>query len=381
MSLLIITNSYPDPEGKSYGGSFVKGQVDELRRYFNEIYVISPHPLGTSRFLRDYSYDNVHVYYPRFFHLPIGFFRKRLGDNFYRAALRIINRKGLEFDLIHAHFTWPSGYAGALLKEKFGVPLIVTAHGFDVYDLPFRGEVYLRKVLKALESADQIITVSRSNFLVLTERLGIPAEKISLIPNGFNGRKFRPMDKIECRRSLGLPLEKKIVLTVGNLVPVKGHEYLLEAVKMVLEREPNTFFVIVGDGPLRKKVEELAKKLGISENVYFAGSRPHEEIPLWMNAADLFVLPSLRESFGVVVLEALAVGTPVVATINGGSEEIITSENYGFLCPPKDPECLAEKVLIALEKEWDKGKIREYARQFMWNNIVKQIVKVYTSMV
>lgn len=376
-NLLIITNSYPDSRGKSYGGSFVKGQVDELKKYFKEIYVISPQPFGVNRFLKDYSYDNVHVYYPRFFHLPIEFFRKRLGDNFFRAALRVIKQEKLDFDLIHAHFTWPSGYAGALLKEKSGVPLVVTGHGFDVYDLPFRGEVYRRKVLKALESADRVITVSRSNFLVLTEKLGISPEKISIIPNGFDGKKFRPMDKIECRKSLGLPLEKKIVLTVGNLVPVKGHGYLLEAAKMVLEMEPNAFFAIVGNGPLWKKLEELARKLGISENVYFAGGRPHEEIPLWMNAADVFVLPSLRESFGVVVVEALAVGTPVVATINGGSEEIITSEDYGFLCPPKDPECLADKILIALNKKWDREKIRKYAEQFTWENIARKVVGVY----
>jgi len=306
-SLLVLTNSYPDAKGKSYSGSFVKGQVDVLRKYFKEIHVISPQPLGIDRFLRDYSYGNVRVYYPRLFHLPIEFFRKRLGEEFYKATLRVINGKGLEFDIIHAHFTWPSGYAGTLLKERFGVPLVITGHGFDIYDVPFRGEVYRGKILKALESADKIITVSHSNFRVLTEKLGIPSEKILIISNGFDRNKFRPMDKVECRNRLGLPLEKRIVLTVGNLVPIKGHEYLLKAAKIVLEQEPDAFFVIVGDGPLREKLEKLAKKLGIFKSIYFGGRRPHDEIPLWMNAADLFVLPSLSEGNPTVMFEALGV--------------------------------------------------------------------------
>lgn len=98
---------------------------------------------------------------------------------------------------------------------------------------------------------------------------------------------------------------------------------------------------------------------------------------MWINAGDLFVLPSLVENFGVVNIEALACGKPVISTINGGSEEVITSEEYGLLCPPRDPECLAEKILMALNKEWDREKIRKYAEQFDWRNIARQIFKVY----
>ena len=123
-NLLIITNSYPDEDNQHYGGIFVKEQVRYLARHFNEIYVISPQPYGSNRNLRDYEYNNVRVYYPRFFHLPIDFFRKRLGDNFFKVALRVIKREKLEFDLVHAHFTWPSGYAGALLKKKLNRCLI-----------------------------------------------------------------------------------------------------------------------------------------------------------------------------------------------------------------------------------------------------------------
>jgi len=378
-NLLVLTNSYPDENNRHYGGIFVKEQVKYLPRYFNKVYVISPQPLGYRRELREYSYDNVRVFYPRFFHLPVESFRKRLGDNFFKATLRVIKREKMKFDIIHAHFTWPSGYAGALLKREFKVPLIITAHGFDVYEVPFRSDYYRKKVLFALENADHVITVSGSNLQILTEKLGVPKERVSLIPNGFDGELFRPMPKVEVRTKLGLPLEKKIVLTVGNLVPVKGHEYLIRAAEKVVKEKPNVLFVIVGSGPLRKKLENLVRSLNLEDYFYFAGARPHNEIPLWMNAADLFVLPSLSEGNPTVMFEALGVGLPFIGTAVGGVPEIITSEDYGLFCPPVDPECLAEKILIALEKEWDREKIRKYAGQFMWENIINQILGVYSN--
>jgi glycosyltransferase involved in cell wall biosynthesis len=115
--------------------------------------------------------------------------------------------------------------------------------------------------------------------------------------------------------------------------------------------------------------------------VKFVDGISHDEIPIWMNACDLFVLPSLRESFGVVQIEAMACGKPVVATYNGGSEEIITSEDYGLLCEPANPDKLAEKILIALDKEWGCDKIGEYAEQFTWETITKEIVAIYKSII
>ncbi len=376
-SILILSNSYPKEDNSYYGGIFVKEQVEELRKHFKNVYVVSPQPWGTNKMLRDYEYDNVRVFFPRFLHAPIGYFRKKLGDNFFKSALRVIKKEGLEFDIIHAHFTWPSGYAGVKLGKKFRVPVVVTAHGYDVYDLPFRDKYYLEKIIWTLKTCDHVITVSRSNLDILTGKLGVPESRVSLISNGFDGRLFRPMDKEHTREELGLPLDKKIVLSVGNLVPVKGHEFLIQASKTVLNTRKDVLFVIVGGGPLRKKLESLTGELGVRGHFLFAGPRPHEEILLWMNAADLFVLPSLSESFGIVALEALAVGTPVVATINGGSEEIITSKEYGLLCPSADPECLAEKILIALTKEWDGEKIREYAEQFTWEKVVDRILRTY----
>ncbi|WP_297486551.1 glycosyltransferase family 4 protein [Thermococcus sp.] len=376
-TILVLTNSYPDRDGRHYGGIFVKEQVDRLREYFGEVYVISPQPFGTNKILQDYQYENVRVFFPRFFHLPVGYFRKRLGNNFFKAALKVIKKEGLEFDIIHAHFTWPSGYAGALLKKSLGKPLVVTGHGYDVYDLPFRDKTWFRGVKFALDSADHVITVSNRNREILVEKLGVPVGKVSVIPNGFDSNLFKPLDKAKAKRKLGLPLDKKIVLNVANLVPVKGHEFLVRAMVDVLKVRRDILLVVVGDGPLRGKLEGLVKKLGLSEYVKFVGARPHDEIPLWMNAADLFVLPSLREGNPTVMFEALGVGLPFVGTSVGGVPEVIKSEDYGLLCPPADAKCLAEKILSGLTKVWDTRKIVRYATQYCWLNILDTILRLY----
>lgn len=147
--------------------------------------------------------------------------------------------------------------------------------------------------------------------------------------------------------------------------------------KIIIKQRNDILCFIGGDGPLKKKLQKQIRKLNLQEHVKLLGPIPDDKLALWMNAADLFVLPSLSESFGVVQIEAMACGKPVVTTRNGGSEEIITSEDYGLLCEPANPQDLAEKILTALNKEWNREKIRKYAEQFDWKNIAKQIFKVY----
>ena len=385
MRLLVIAPSFPDEKDNFYGGIFVKEQVKALSKHVDEINVVSPIPYSfgkefKDKVCKDYSFDNVKVYFPRFWHLPLNYFRRMRGEREAEVIDKLIQKKNIKFDLIHAHFTWPSGYAGVLLKKKYNVPLVVTGHGFDVYDLPFRGKFWFEKVKWALKSTDRIITVSKSNFDIIVKKIKISDNMLSIIPNGFNSHLFRPMDGTLTRERLDLPQDKRIILNVANLVPVKGHKYLINAVSEVVENRQDIMLVIVGDGILRKDLEKQIENLNLRDYVTFVGAKPHQEIPLWMNAADLFVLSSLSESFGVVQIEAMACGKPVVATKNGGSEEIIISEDYGLLCEPADPEDLAEKILMALKKNWNKEKIRQYAEQFAWDNIIKEILKIYNSL-
>jgi len=387
-NLLVISNHYL---------TFVKDLCKGLSQFIPSIYVFVHHnylselakylPFSYFRYVEKFSKnrlidltgkpENVKVHVVSTLYLTPDGRNMRLGDRLSKKFEEFIQKNKIEFDLIHAHFTWPSGYAAAKLSKEFNVPLVITAHGYDVYDLPFRSREWFRKVKFALDSADHIITVSRSNFIVLVTKLDISEDKISIIPNGFDPYLFKPMDKVLARKQLDLPQDKKIILNVANLVSIKGHKYLIEAIKNVVKGREDIMLIIVGDGPLRKDLEKQIKKLNLESYVKLVGAKPHHEIPLWMNAADLFVLPSLSEGNPTVMFEALGVGLPFVGTAVGGVPEIITSEDYGLLCEPANPKDLAEKILIALEKDWDREKIRKYAEQFTWENIAQKILTIY----
>jgi glycosyltransferase involved in cell wall biosynthesis len=242
--------------------------------------------------------ENIHVYPTPTRYIPIDRGYKSLGERHYSCVKSLMQKSGTKFDLIHAHFVWSAGYVGARLKEEGGVPFVVTGHGYDIYSLPFKDDEWREKIEYVLNTADHIITVSRSN-LACIKKLDV-STPVTVIPNGFRSDLFYPRDPSECRRMLNLPQDKKIILTVGNLEPVKGQKYLVEAVWDIIRERTDFLCVIVGAGKLKKTLERQIRSLGLEDYVMLAGGKPHGEIPLWMNACDLFVLPSLRESFGVV---------------------------------------------------------------------------------
>jgi len=202
-------------------------------------------------------------------------------------------------------------------------------------------------------------------------------EKITVIHNFVDVEKFKRYSKTECREILGLPKNKKIVFSIGRLVERKGFQYLVGVVPRVIKKRDDVIFFIGGKGPLENYLERQIQELGIKEYIILLGFVPDEMLPVWLNATDIFVMPSTRETFPIVMLEALASGTPFVGSSIGAVPEIITSEDYGLLCEPANSKDLAEKILISLNKEWDKEKIRKYAEQFTWENVAKSTVKIY----
>ena len=386
-SLLVITDRYPSKDVNT--SVFVKNQVDALKGSFNRVVVLGLSP-AVPRFLtwlpfmkprwkrdslvKDYFYDNVEVRFVKYFNLPFSFFKKRAGDVCFKKIERLVREQKIEISIIHAHFTYPSGYAAARLKKAVKKPLIITGHGYDVYALPFKDEEWREKVRFALMTADRITTPSRSNAKRM-EEIGIPPEKISVIPNGYDSPIFHPING--AREKLGLPADKKIILSVGNLEKVKGHIFLVEAMAKIHERHPDVRCYIVGEGSERDRLEARIRELKIQDTMRLVGAKPHNEIPLWMNASDVFVLPSMRESFGVVQIEAMACGKPVVATINGGSEGIITDEKVGLLVKAGDSDELAKAIEKVLETEWDSEYIRKFAERYEWGNVGKEIIEIY----
>ncbi len=386
MRILIVSPHY---------NTFVKGSVEAVAKRVESVEVLVHHnrftdllryiPLGgyldyARRFTRgkllnlEGKPDNVRVHFISKFYFPPSSRNPKVGDVFAKEMIRVVRKERIEADIIHSHFIWPPGYIGAKIKSELGARLIVTGHGYDVYDLPFRGKEWMDRVKWVLSQADGVTTVSRSNIRILTGKLGVDTDKVHLIPNGVSSI-FKPVDKTQARSQLGIEREKRIVLSVGSLIEIKGHEYLIKAMKELRDSGSEIVTYIIGEGHLKGRLINMARELG--DSVKIVGPRPHNEIPLWMNAADILALPSLREGTPTVMLEALACGTPLVGSKVGGIPDIITSEDYGILVEPGNPRELAMAIAEALNKKWDRGKIARYGSQFYWDNIAERIIRLY----
>lgn len=373
---------------------FIRDQIIALKPNINGVSVMMPTPylsaIARSIPLVNQRFDFVHetitsehtqngcqLFFPKFLYYPIGLMRKRNNHLAYKSCLKSLSKKQ-KFDFIHAHFLG-NGYIGAKLKEKNNIPLVVTAHGVDVYDLPFRDVWYGTLFRYVLNQADQIITVSNFNSVKL-HSLGVCPKKIHVIPNGFNEKAFKSINPSLAKKKIGLPFSKRIILSIGNLVDVKGHTYLIDAMSVVAKKQENVMLVILGSGPLKKVLEKKVKDLALTKSVFLLGLKSHEEIPTWMNACDIFVLPSLNEGFPTVIPEAMACGKPVIGTKVGGVPEALSNQDVGVLVNPRDPEALADTILDSLKKKWQADLIENYARQYSSSILVQRILGVYQTL-
>jgi glycosyltransferase involved in cell wall biosynthesis len=389
-NLLIVSDRFPHQKD-AMSLSFVKNQVDCIKDYFRAVYVVSLTPfvpkfmLGCSfmnprwkrdAFAQDYKYDNVEVYFTKYLSTPFKFLRNMKGLAAFKIANSIILNNNIQFDMIHAHFTYPSGYVGVKLGEIYKKPTILTVHENRDW---FLREIHSndKNLIYTWANADKIIRVNRSD-LEEFDRYNLDKSKLTCIPNGYPSDLFKPMDKEFARNKLGLPNDKIILVNIANLEEYKGQKYLIYAMKTILSARQDIVLYIVGQGSLERQLRSMIDANGLQDNVVLAGgNKPLEEIPLWMNACDIFVLPSISESFGIVQIEAMACGKPVVSTYNGGSEEIIIDEELGMLVKSKDSEALAEALLRALERAWDSRYICDYAKQFTWDAIVTRLLEAY----
>jgi len=384
MTLLVITPDYPDRNNHYIGSIFVKNQLDSLKGYFRKIIVIAPvfysgGLLHGDRTCKNYHYDNIDVYFPRCLFFPrrvavplIKNSYKFSFDTRLSAVLRLIRREHLAFDLIHAHFTWPSASIAATLKKTFHVPVVATIHEDSGW---LQEEIAMNNpgLISAWQNADALVRVNREE-LALLKKFN---PRVFFVPNGFPCQ-FRPLDKADCRSRAGISPGKKVLFCLGDLIERKGFAYLVDAMALIHARRDDVICVIGGKGPEEKNLIRRIHEHGLDDSVRLLGFIPDPMVPVWMNAADLFVLPSIHESFGIVQIEALACGTPVISTETVGSREIITSEDIGLLCKPADAGSLETAITRGLEKSWDTRTILEYSKQFSWDTVVKSIIPIYS---
>ncbi|MBC7908751.1 MAG: glycosyltransferase family 4 protein [Rhodospirillaceae bacterium] len=268
----------------------------------------------------------------------------------YAWTLPLVRR--LKFDVIDAHYFYPDGVAAAMLARTLGKKLVITARGTDLNLIP-RYRLPRAQIRWAAQTAAGICTVCAALKAPLLE-MGIPESKIRVLRNGVDLEGFRLMERAKP--------DATTLLSVGLLIERKGHHLVIEA----LTHLPGTRLMIAGGGPMRDELEALARRLGVSDRVRFLGEVPHDRLAEIYTSADALVLASSREGWANVLLEAMACGTPVVATDIWGTAEVVASPEAGVLVAERSAAAIAQGVQRLLAALPDRRATRLYAERFGW---------------
>ena len=268
----------------------------------------------------------------------------KLYGHFYLASVKGAFYRAIEEfrpDLLFAPWAYPDGWAAVQLARKAQLAVVVQVHGSDLLLLD-QFPARKTQTIRALQSADGIVAVSQdiASYIV---RDDVPDTAIRVIYDGVDPKIFYPGSKDEARKRLQVTASEPLLLFIGNLVPVKAVDVLLEACNRLNRNGTSIQLNIIGQGSLRSSLEQRAAKLGMAQQVHFLGSMPQEKLADWYRASDLFVLPSHSEGVPNVLLESSACGTPYVASRVGGIPEI-TYDGNGRLVPPNTPDALAEAI-------------------------------------
>ena len=275
------------------------------------------------------------LWHPRFLVVPkVGMLLTPF--TLFRAAIPAVNSlmaEGFDFDLIDAHYLYPDGVCGAMLARRFGKPLILTARGSDV-NVIAKMRRPGRMIFSAIDHANAVITVSAALRDSLIG-LGVDSAKITVIRNGVDTTLFRETDREETRRKLGI--EGRLLISVGNLIPLKG------------------------------ALEGLAREMDVSGRVTFVGAVPQSELPALYSAADALILASSNEGLPNVIMEAIACGTPVIATKVGGIPEIIDSRAAGIVLEERSDSAIADAVTSLFSDPPGRIATAKLAENFRWS--------------
>ncbi len=318
-------------------------------------------------------------------------------DNWFFNRSLIQKAKAINADVYEAHAVSGYGFPESLKKLRIKKPFIHTIHGVlaDEFEqakkngypsIRGRAANYFMEKLSKLEEetakdATLVVTISNYSLEKIQKYYGIERSKVRIVPNGVDIEKFKPMDNKAVRRQFGLGNEA-CVLFVGSLIPRKGLGFLVEAAKKVVKDQHDTKFLIVGDGPLRNQLSDSLKSANLSSNFKFIGNLKEEMLPKVYNCADVFVLPSIQEGQGIVLLEAQASGKPVVAFDIGGVNETVQNKETGLLVNSGNANALADALLKLLtdkdlrEKMGSNGQLF-VSKNYTWELCSQKMLKVY----
>ncbi len=307
------------------------------------------------------------------------------------GLLDYTRKHNLSYDAIHSHY-WLSGRVGNVLARQWRVPHVATFHTLAEVKLRARAgesepEARASGERRVIAAADRVVAFSEHEREAITSLYDADRDRIEIIPCGVDVDRFRPMDGGQAKEQLGLQ-GSKVALFVGRIEPLKGIDILLKAVAQLEEPEAVKTLIVGGDAEGDREVERLkslAGELGISSQVSFMGRIEQQELPAYYSAADVCVVPSWYESFGLVALEAMACGTPVVASRVGGLPTIVKDGVTGYLVPWRCPEPFADRLDILLNNATINRTMGEAARSraltMGWSAVADRLLALYRSLV
>lgn len=387
MRIIMVSHLYPS-RVDSVRGSFVHRQVLALRERNLDVEVIAPSPLvpfplglfkgkwrNYSRIPNKDMLDGVPVDYPRVIRTPGAVMFQYAG----RAYLPVLRRRICSAhsccpaDIIHAQVGYPDGWAAAQVAYELGLPLVTTFHGQEL-QIIVKKSLRLNKLIQHVMEQSAALVVPSSKMKKLALDWGMSAERLHLVPNGFDTVTGASLPEAIQSKLSG----KKIILCVANLIEQKGIQHVLLAVAALKDKIPNLVCVVVGDGPYLSALQHLSRRQGIHDRVVFAGQVSPKKLGGYYQAADVFALPARDEAFGIVYLEALAAGLPVIGCRGEGIIPSAVEAGVASAVPWADPASVARQLVQALNQSLpDKGLAEGFLSKYSWQANAAKMESIY----
>ncbi|MCU0497003.1 MAG: glycosyltransferase [Anaerolineae bacterium] len=316
-------------------------------------------------------------------------------QQFSAGVIAFATKQNVIYDFVYANY-WLSGWVGHKLKEVWGTPFAQMFHTLghmkNRIDTSYNGmslpDVRIRVETQIVGWADRLIAATPAEQTQLLWLYRADPRKIAIVPPGVDSERFHPVDRLEARATLGIGSDEPFLLFVGRIEPLKAVDSILEAICLLRMRDPQSLIkarvAIIGGNagnPELERLIALSHQMGLNDLVQFLGAKSQTELPIYYAAATAVIMPSDYESFGMVALEAMASGTPVIATEVGGLAYLVRDNQTGYLVPVREPEVLSQRIQTLLTDPITQARLghnaAEYARSYAWDHIAEQLIGVF----